>query len=373
MSSASQSELVLLVDEAIGIPDGVINCVELNRLLKQLAEGLTSSGKELENQRLLQDERLKALEEAFGEIHEAMNHFEEAQPEEEGDLNCEGDQEQQQVVPEIEEPEPSPGNDVQAQKLATEGDPDLVPAQAQQCSMHEEKLLSVIGDLDERLKKVEEVFCQKLDLLSSEFQAFQEKIVHKQTNLEEAASSVSVQQSASSTEQMDKMEKFSSQLTELHHQMEQLLSHRDQLPVQLEALLEEKLKGVEIDSKSGRTVGLADSVALKKSTSQGKEAAVTTQEVMENLSCLACDTKNVIQRVRNGGRYLGPRMSAKLAIVARRLEDSQDILPARGPGRQRSCGGAYTVVKADERIFRQVDLKFEEPSQKHSNKPVRHQ
>uniref|UniRef100_A0A182IPU1 Fringe-like glycosyltransferase domain-containing protein n=1 Tax=Anopheles atroparvus TaxID=41427 RepID=A0A182IPU1_ANOAO len=318
MSSASQSELVLLVDEAIGIPDGVINCVELNRLLKQLAEGLTSSGKELESQRLLQDERLKALEEAFGEIHEAMNHFEEAQPGEEGDLNCEGDQEQQQVVPEIEEPEPSPGNDVQAQKLAIEVDADLVPEQAQQCSMHEEKLLSVIGDLDERLKKVEEVFCQKLDLLSSEFQAFQEKIVHKQTNLEEAASSVSVQQSASSTEQMDKMEKFSSQLTELHHQMEQLLSHRDQLPVQLEALLEEKLKGVEIDSKSGRTVGLADSVAPKKSTSQGKEAAVTTQEVMENLSCLACDTKNVIQRVRNGGRYLGPRMSAKLAIVARR-------------------------------------------------------
>ncbi|KFB52012.1 hypothetical protein ZHAS_00020202 [Anopheles sinensis] len=79
-NSLNPSELLLLVDEAIGIPDGIINCVELNRLLKMLAEDVTNGRQESENQRLIQEDRLKALEEALAEVNEAMDQFEDLQP-----------------------------------------------------------------------------------------------------------------------------------------------------------------------------------------------------------------------------------------------------------------------------------------------------
>uniref|UniRef100_A0A182NJ54 Fringe-like glycosyltransferase domain-containing protein n=1 Tax=Anopheles dirus TaxID=7168 RepID=A0A182NJ54_9DIPT len=244
-----------------------------------------------------------------------------------------------------------------------------IDEQANHFRENESKLLAVINELEQRLQKVEQLFYQKLDRLSNEFEQFQVAVESKQTNLEEATSTATMQQTVSSTEQMNKLAEFTGKLDELQRQMELLLSHRDQLPLRIEALLEEKLREGDLFAGSKKSLGSGGSAMRRgtaatplKSMSQARttESAATTQQVMENLSCLTCDNKNVVQRMRNG-RYLAPRTSAKLAMVARRLEQAEDeplrVLPGIKGG-SRACGGSYTVVKPTERVFREVNVKF---------------
>ncbi|XP_052893510.1 uncharacterized protein LOC128301194 [Anopheles moucheti] len=348
----------LEVDEAIALPDGVINCTELNRLLKYLVEGVSKIAKDFEELQTSNDERFQMFEDAIADAKDQTETEEEEQP---TLIPC--------GVPIVSEPEQTETalekenlpSEVTSETLLNE-----IDEQANKFREHESKLLAIIGDLEQRLEKVEQLFYQKLERLSGDFQQFQTLVESKHNNLEDATSTASMQQTASSAEQMCKLAEFTDKLDELQRQMELLLSHRDQLPLRIEALLEEKLKEGEFTAtgKKLRRVGSVSSakssVTPCKSMSHGRmtESAATTQALMENLSCLSCDTKNVVQRMRNG-RYLAPRTSAKLAIVARRLEESDDV-PRLKPGSRfsRTCGGSYTVVKPDERVFKQVNVQF---------------
>ncbi|XP_050074958.1 uncharacterized protein LOC126562482 [Anopheles maculipalpis] len=359
MAEPSPSDLEALVDEAIALPDGIINCTELNRLLKCLVEGMSKISQELEDLQTANEERFQTLEDAITESKEI------AEPEAESDekavlIPC--------GVPIVTEPEQSetPSQQNLAKEVTSETLLKQIDEQANEFREQESKLLAVIGDLEQRLEKVEQLFYQKLEELSNEFQQFQMLVESKQTNLE-ATSTASMQKTVGSPEQISKLDEFTEKLDELQRQMELLLSHRDQLPLRIEALLEEKLKEGELTTTTGKksvrsgSVGSRKgSVTPSKSLSHGRvtESAATTQALMDNLSCLACDTKNVVQRMRNG-RYLAPRTTAKLAIAARRLQESDDTLTIQ-PGTKwsRTCGGSYTVVKPDERVFRQVNVQF---------------
>uniref|UniRef100_A0A182YPB9 Uncharacterized protein n=1 Tax=Anopheles stephensi TaxID=30069 RepID=A0A182YPB9_ANOST len=360
MAEPPPSDLEALVDEAIALPDGVINCTELNRLLKYLVEGMSKLSQELEDLQTANEERFQTLEDTITESKEPAEAEEE--PDEKAVLIPCG-------VPIVTDPEQTdtPPQQNIAKEVTSETLLKEIDEQANEFREQESKLLAVIGDLEQRLEKVEQLFYQKLEQLSNEFQQFQTLVESKQTNLEEATSTASMQHTVSSTEQMNKLAEFTDKLDELQRQMELLLSHRDQLPLRIEALLEEKLKEGELTAapgkknvRSGSVGSRKGSVTPSKSLSHGRvtESAATTQALMDNLSCLACDTKNVVQRMRNG-RYLAPRTSAKLAVVARRLQESDDV-PRIQPGAKwsRTCGGSYTVVKPDERVFRQVNVQF---------------
>uniref|UniRef100_A0A182WC49 Uncharacterized protein n=1 Tax=Anopheles minimus TaxID=112268 RepID=A0A182WC49_9DIPT len=363
MDESTPTDLEALVDEAIALPDGVINCTELNRLLKFLVEGVSKIAQEIEDVRTTNDERFQTFEDAIADANVPADTEEEEQP---TLIPC-----GEPIVSEPEQPESSSNEENLPKEVNSGTLMKEINEQANLFREHESKLLAVIGDLEQRLEKVEQLFYQKLEQLSKEFQQFQTLVECKQTNLEEATSTASMQQTVCSTEQMNKLAEFTDKLDELQRQMELLLSHRDQLPLRIEALLEEKLKEGEI-AATGKKHSRVDSgatpkVSVKpsKSISQGRvtESAATTQPLIENLSCLSCDTKNVVQRMRNG-RYLAPRTSAKLAAVARSLQESEDIPRLRlGSRWNRNCGGSYTVVKPDERVFRQVNVQFNHSTQ----------
>uniref|UniRef100_A0A182ME89 Uncharacterized protein n=1 Tax=Anopheles culicifacies TaxID=139723 RepID=A0A182ME89_9DIPT len=367
MDESTPTDLEALVDEAIALPDGVINCTELNRLLKFLVEGVSTIAKEIEDLRTTNTERFQTLEDAIAEAKEQEEQVETEEEEQPTLIPCGVN-----IVCEPEQTEPSPGEENLPKEVNSETLLQQIDEQANQFREHETKLLAVIGDLEQRLEKVEQLFYEKLEQLSKEFQQFQTLVECKQTNMEEATSTASMQQTTvGPTEQMNKLDEFTEKLDELQRQMELLLSHRDQLPLRIEALLEEKLKEGEITAtgkkhtRMGSGASQKGSVTPSKSISYGRvtESAATTQALMENLSCLSCDTKNVVQRMRNG-RYLAPRTSAKLAVVARRLQESEDV-PRLQPGSRwsRTCGGSYTVVKPDERVFRQVNVQFNRTTQ----------
>ncbi|XP_053667139.1 uncharacterized protein LOC128716243 [Anopheles marshallii] len=358
MVEAASNDLEALVDDAIALPDGVINCTELNRLLKYLVEGVSKIANEFEDLRTTNDERFQLFEDAIAEAKEQAETYVEQQP---TLVPC-----GTAIVSEPEQSETAPQKESLSKEVTSETLLKEIDEQANEFREHESKLLAVIGDLEQRLEKVEQLFYQKLEQLSNDFQQFQTLVESKQANLEEATSTASMQQTVSSTEHMNKLTEFTDKLDELQRQMELLLSHRDQLPLRIEALLEEKLKEGEITatgkthSRVGSVSSSKGSVTPGKSLSHGRmtESTATTQALMENLSCLSCDTKNVVQRMRNG-RYLAPRTSAKLAVVARRLQESDDVLRLQPGSRgSRTCGGAYTVVKPDERVFRQVNVQF---------------
>uniref|UniRef100_A0A182UHQ0 Uncharacterized protein n=1 Tax=Anopheles melas TaxID=34690 RepID=A0A182UHQ0_9DIPT len=241
--------------------------------------------------------------------------------------------------------------------------------------------------------KEHELILQKLQAVQTMLKVMEQKIAKIETRLPKSQSNVSLgkgggrrgQNSKASSirvgggrgaDQVDKLSEFTDKLDELQRQMELLLSHRDQLPLRIEALLEEKLREGELMTSSKKSLQTDGGVSSRKgsvtpsrSCSQGRiaESAGTTQPASENLSCLSCDTKNVVQRKRDG-RYLAPRTSAKLAMIARRLEES-DAVPRLKPGARwsRTCGGSYTVVKPDERVFRQVNVQFNRTMQGESS------
>ncbi|XP_061506373.1 uncharacterized protein LOC133392090 [Anopheles gambiae] len=367
MAEPNLSDLEGLVDDAITLPDCVINCTELRRLLKHLVEGVSKASQKVEDLRTTIEERFQSLEDAIAEVK---------QPEEPDEPEEEEEQEQPMLVqcgvPIVSEPaDTPPSQEILTKEVTSETLLKEIDEQASQFREQESKLLAVIGDLEQRLAKVEQLFYQKLEHLSNEFQQFQVSVETKQNSLEEATSSASMQQNICTADQMNKLSEFTNKLNELQRQMELLLSHRDQLPMRIEALLEEKLREGELRSSSSRkslqTGGSISSrkssVTPSKSFSQGRivtESAGTTQPaIAETLSCLSCDSKNVVQRMRNG-RYLAPRTCAKLAVVARRLESETEVVPRWTPGARwsRTCGGSYTVVKPDERVFRQVNVQF---------------
>lgn len=367
MAEPNLSDLEGLVDDAITLPDCVINCTELRRLLKYLVEGVSKASQEVEDLRTTIEERFQSLEDTIAEVK---------QPEEPEEPEEEEEQEQPTLVqcgvPIVSEPaDTPPSQEILPKEVTSETLLKEIDEQASQFREQESKLLAVIGDLEQRLAKVEQLFYQKLENLSNEFQQFQVSVETKQNSLEEATSSASMQQNICTADQMNKLSEFTDKLNELQRQMELLLSHRDQLPMRIEALLEEKLREGELKASSSRksfqTGGSISSrkssVTPSKSFSQGRivtESAGTTQPaIAETLSCLSCDSKNVVQRMRNG-RYLAPRTCAKLAVVARRLESETEVVPRWTPGARwsRTCGGSYTVVKPDERVFRQVNVRF---------------
>ncbi|XP_049299220.1 uncharacterized protein LOC125771992 [Anopheles funestus] len=367
MGEPTSSDMEALVDEAITLPDGVINCTELNRLLKCLVEGVSKIAQEFDDLRTTNDERFQMLEDSIAEAQQPADTEEEEQP---ILIPC-----GVPIVSEPEQTETSPQKEILPKEVTSETLLKEIDEQANEFRNNESKLLAVIGDLEQRLEKVEQLFYQKLEQLSKDFQHFQTLVESKQTNLEEATSTASMLQTVSSTEQMNKLAEFTDKLDELQRQMELLLSHRDQLPLRIEAMLEEKLKEGEMTAagkKHSRVPSVSStkgSVIPSKSTSYGRvtESAATTQGLMDNLTCLSCDTKNVVQRMRNG-RYLAPRTSAKLAVVARRLQESDDM-PRLQPGSRwnRTCGGSYTVVKPDERVFRSVNVQFNQTIQEENS------
>uniref|UniRef100_A0A182VKZ6 Uncharacterized protein n=1 Tax=Anopheles merus TaxID=30066 RepID=A0A182VKZ6_ANOME len=340
MVDPTPSDLEALVDEAIALPDGVINCTELNRLLKYLVE-----------------EPEEPVEEEGQEQPTAV-------------IQC-----GVALVCEPQEEDTSP-KETAPKGVTSEALLEEIDAQASQFQEQETKLLAVIGDLKQRLEKIEQLFYQKLERLSNEFQQFQQVVESKQNSVEETTSTPSVQQTTCTADQIDKLSEFTDKLDELQRQMELLLSHRDQLPLRIEALLEEKLREGELMTSSKKSLQTDGGVSSRKgsitpsrSCSQGRiaESAGTTQPASEKLSCLSCDTNNVGQRKRDG-RYLAPRTSAKLAMIARRLEES-DAAARLKPGARwsRTCGGSYTVVKPDERVFRQVNVQFNRTMQGESS------
>uniref|UniRef100_A0A0E4GBB6 Uncharacterized protein n=1 Tax=Anopheles gambiae TaxID=7165 RepID=A0A0E4GBB6_ANOGA len=369
MVEPTPSDLEALVDEAIALPDGVINCTELNRLLKYLVEGMCKISQEIDDARTTNDDRFQLLEDAIADLKEPEEPEEEAQ-EQPTVIQCDV-----AVVCEPEEEDTSP-KETAPKEVTSEALLEEIDAQASQFREQETKLLAVIGDLEQRLEKIEQLFYQKLERLSNEFQQFQQVVESKQTSVEEATSAPSMQQTTCTADQIDKLSEFTDKLDELQRQMELLLSHRDQLPLRIEALLEEKLREGELITSSKKSLQTDGGVSSRKgsvtpsrSCSQGRiaESAGTTQPASENLSCLSCDTKNVVQRKRDG-RYLAPRTSAKLAMIARRLEES-DAVPRLKPDARwsRTCGGSYTVVKPDERVFRQVNVQFNRTMQGESS------
>ncbi|XP_035788070.1 adenylate cyclase, terminal-differentiation specific-like isoform X1 [Anopheles albimanus] len=406
MEEQNDGMLEALVDEAIGLPDGIINCTELNRLLKELVARI------IELQRAEYEERLCAVEEALallqqkqetvvvvqGQHTEPMVTTEEeaqnlvqsssvasmqeeknslafsqsqvSQKEHHDQSECseESLKEKFELLDQSDQSE-------QTEQSEQPEQPEQ-PEQSEQSEQPSTNLATFMKELQDRIQHVEQLFSAKLDSLTNDFTQFQQTLNQgkqlKHTSDELTFMTTMLQQPpvVPSTEQLNKVAEFSAQLEDLQRELERLKGDRDRLPAQIESLVQDKLKQCEVMAGAKKAAHLsvyteASSSRMGTLTTKTRpkptvSASCTTQELLQNLTCLSCDTKNVIQRMRNGGRYLTPRSSAKLALAARRLgcSDSdvrQQALPTNVlVGRSRKCGGAYTVVQPEERVFRTV-------------------
>ncbi|ETN63065.1 hypothetical protein AND_005235 [Anopheles darlingi] len=362
MEEQNGEMLEALIDEAIGLPDGIINCTELNRLLKELVIRLTDNIKQFDLQRTDYEERLCAIEEAVALVQQRQEAV--VQDQEHTEPMVTSEEEEQGLVP-------SSVASIQEEKVSLTFSQSQVSLKEQPEQLST-TLVTFMKELQERIQHVEQLFSAKLDSLANDFTQFQQTL-NQGKQLEQAdevtMATTTPQQPpiTPSTEQLNKLAEFSGQIEDLQRELEQLKGERDRLPEQIESLVQDKLKQCQVMAGEKKKTVKSSAPAYTEASSSRTgtlttktiSASCTTQELLQNLNCLSCDTKNVIQRMRNGGRYLPPRSSAKLALAARRLGCSDSDVRQQTPtnvvvGRSRTCGGAYTVVQPDERVFRTV-------------------
>ncbi|XP_058465241.1 uncharacterized protein LOC131438879 [Malaya genurostris] len=148
------------------------------------------------------------------------------------------------------------------------------------------------------------------------------------------------------------LEQLKAQIAELNEQrsqmddvIKQLLEEKDNLTTELTKLAEGK---TEMDSLVDK---LAQKVGLSGDGKQPPESAGTTHRMLTDLNCLACET-DVVQRDRDDSRPAvrgksRPRKSIRKA--PREGSTVQSTLPTR---MKRAAGGSHTIVKPIERVLR---------------------
>lgn len=326
----SVEDLPRLVDLSIGVPDGIINCNQLYKLLHLLAGGV------------------RDIQEALGASDETVD---------DGDQALAGPEAVEQINDTFRRHSTALENlDSQMQELADRlakccEDRQTAEGLNELLAVNEEQTKTAIAGLEEQMKANQDAMDERLKLL-------EEMLANLQRTVEE----VKAKTDGVDLERLQEMETGSLAQNELLQDMDalktqiaELLRERDEMNSIIKGLVDEKDEMNAMMSKlcaeKDQLNAMVDKLAAKAGLAGAIESAGTTHQMLTDLSCIACDTP-VVQRDRDD-LPIAPPGKGKPKKIARKLPKSEALTRIRA---RRAAGGSFTTTKPEERILRPVPM-----------------
>lgn len=351
----SDTNLTALVDLSIGTPDGIINCIQLHKLLLLLAqriqeiqEGLELVGDEDGDGSLAEGDELE--ESPSGRSKDRWNDVNQTFKEQDELLQGLTDQ-----LKDLEErlrkccTEASKGTDLTPEELASTA--EASEEQSQKLIEMEGQIKTHQEETDGRLKALEEL----LATLQSTLEELNTKTTKTVDGPKAVADSVDVNKLEQFQVTQNQVEDLAQQLEALKAQLLEVLQQRDEMNDVVKKLIEDKDEiskamtqlSEEKNQMNAMVEQLAEKAGLVDKTEKRPESAATTHRLLTDLNCVACDTE-VVQRDRDN-LPMAPPGKGKPKKVIRKPSKVEPLARLRA---KRAVGGSHTVVKAAERVFR---------------------
>lgn len=329
-SNMSVEDLARLVDLSIGVPDGIINCNQLYKLLHLLAGGVHDI-----------QEALGASDETVDDADKPLNETEQLEQ------ICDTFRRHSTALENL---------DAQMQALADRLTKCCEERQTSEeltdrLAATEEQTKAAITGLEEQMKANQESMDERLKLL-------EEMLANLQRTVDEVKSKTD----GVDLERLHEMETSSQAQNELAQDMDalkaqiaELLRERDEMNNIIKELVNEKdemsAMMTKLCSEKDQLNAMVDKLAAKAGLAGAIESAGTTHQMITDLSCIACDTP-VVQRDRDDLPVATPG-KGKPKKVVRKLPKSEALTRIKA---RRAVGGSFTITKPEERILRPVAM-----------------